>query len=447
VLLRTLESRRRVLLCAFGALCVLPTLLTAGWSLIRNWPGQVQQESDRLAQRLGVLVELSALRHPRPGVLVYEGLKLADPETGRTLLRCRTLEVQWRKVAAADGQLRPVAIVIAAEPQIDGRAVERLWSIVSRALVSDPAAGNTDVRIWASTARLQCGTQVYQLNDVHCGTESIAAGSVAAASFRLAGNDSSHLVRMRWLRDRREEAIAEQFELDTGGASIPCSLFAAAVPELRRLGTNSTFQGRFWLRWPAQRSAPQRCHGELVGQLAGVDLSALTAGLGSYKLAGTADVWIQYARIADGRLEESSCVLQGGPGIISRRLIEAAVERLGLSRGTAEAALTELLRYDQLAFAVHLSAAGVHLQGRCVLPEPGALLAVDRRCLLGEPLVQPQPIARVIQLLALSGAEQVPGTSVSGWLMRRLPLEPPSQAISEQANAPARSPTGNQSLR
>ncbi len=444
---KTLETRRRLLCGAFGTLCVLPTLLTAGWCLVRNWPGAAQREAHRLAERLGVLVQLDAVRHPRPGVVVYEGLELSDPETGRALLQCRRLELQWRKLSTADGQQKSVAVVIAAEPRVDCRGIQRLWSIVARALVADPAVRDADVRISAATARLQFGAESYQLGEVHCGTESTPAVGVAAVSFRLAGADGSHPVRMRWLRDRRETAIAEQFELDTGDAAISCQMLAAVVPGLQALGPHATFRGRFWLRWPAQQSAPEGCRGELAGQLAGVDLGALAAELGSYKLAGTADVWVQYARIANGRLEEASGVVQGGPGIVSLRLIEAAAERLALTRGTADITTTELLRYDQLAFAIHLSDAGMHLQGRCTLPERGVVLAVDRRCMLGEPLVQPQPVVRLVQLLAPGAAEQVPATPASAWLVSRLPLGQRAEANPHQPSVPARSPADKRLLR
>jgi hypothetical protein len=67
--------------------------------------------------------------------------------------------------------------------------------------------------------------------------------------------------------------------------------------------------------------------------------------------------------------------------------------------------------------------------------------------LLGEPPVQPQPIARLVQLLAPGAAEQVPANWVSGWLMRRLPLGQPTEAICRETLVPARSPADNRSLR
>jgi len=44
-------TRRRLLLAGFVLLCVVPTVLVAGWCAWRNRPGKTADEAERLAEK------------------------------------------------------------------------------------------------------------------------------------------------------------------------------------------------------------------------------------------------------------------------------------------------------------------------------------------------------------------------------------------------------------
>ena len=75
------STRRRIALATFFAVGVLPTVVLSGWAAWWRSPWHVRREAERLELQLGMRVSLAAVRHPRPGVVVYEGLGLRDPET------------------------------------------------------------------------------------------------------------------------------------------------------------------------------------------------------------------------------------------------------------------------------------------------------------------------------------------------------------------------------
>ncbi len=87
------KTRRRMCVAAFLTLGVLPALLVGGWCWSRHTPGCVLAEAERLSRQLGLKVTVGGLKHLRPGAVLYEQLEASDPETGRTIFRCRLLEV------------------------------------------------------------------------------------------------------------------------------------------------------------------------------------------------------------------------------------------------------------------------------------------------------------------------------------------------------------------
>ena len=89
------KTRRRITLILFAVLCVVPTLVVAAWGVSRHLPWHVRAEAQRLGWQLGMKVSIGAVEHPRPGVVRYEGLVLANPETGKEVARCRVLEATW----------------------------------------------------------------------------------------------------------------------------------------------------------------------------------------------------------------------------------------------------------------------------------------------------------------------------------------------------------------
>ena len=98
------RTRRRLCLAAFVCVGAIPSLLVGGWCVARHLPGRAQAEADALGRQLGLVVKLEAVKHLRPGAMLYEGIELADPETGQTDL---PQPLPRSRLAAADRRARP----------------------------------------------------------------------------------------------------------------------------------------------------------------------------------------------------------------------------------------------------------------------------------------------------------------------------------------------------
>jgi hypothetical protein len=65
------RTRRRICVAAFVVLGAIPSLLVGGWCIDRHLPGCAHAEADVLGRQLGLAVKLEAVRHLRPGVVLY----------------------------------------------------------------------------------------------------------------------------------------------------------------------------------------------------------------------------------------------------------------------------------------------------------------------------------------------------------------------------------------
>jgi len=408
------QTRRRVCIAAFFALGVLPVALVAAWCASRYLPGHLRAEAEQLGQQLGLDVRLEGLKHLRPGAVLYEGLEIADPETGQVLLKCRLLEVASQQ---SEDRRRPTLDLLASQPEIEAAAIGRLWELLQRTVECHHGRLDADLCIAAGEVTLRAGADSQTLTDVEGSLETLPAGADAQVRFRLAGADTPEPIRIRVVRNRQLSPPASGFELYTGGGELPCNVLAMGLGELRPLGARCRFRGYLWAN-----ETPQGWEGEITGQMARLDLGGLVSDHFPHRLSGSGELVIQSARFRRGRLEEASGTLAVGPGTIDRSLIEAAADRLGLIPAAERSNGAERIAYEQLAFSLTLDAAGVKLQGRCTTGEPGTILADRNGRLLGEPSEQPKPIAALVQTLVPQSSVQVPASRQTDWLLRHLPV-------------------------
>ncbi len=431
------RTRRRICIAAFFPLCVLPTVVVCGWCVTRHLPAHVTSEARRLTGQLGLDVSLRGLQHLRPGVVRYEGLELADLETGGTLLRCPLLEARWTGDAHGQGPRRPALVLIASEAEIDSAAFGQLGQLLHRVLQRPIGRPQVDVRLSCGEVSLRSDDSSQSLTELHGSIEHLEGGSQARVSFRLASDaapqdappqdaspqdTAAEPIKIRIVRNRQTTPPTSGFELDTGGGAVPCSLLAKGIPLLSPLGPHSRFLGYLWANQVSDGGAPAQWHGEMAGRLLDVDLGALVTGRFPHKLSGIAQVTIHSARFRQPRLEEALGELVLGPGLISRSLIDAAHGQLNLVRAAAPETPGELVPYEQLAVAFLIDAEGLKLQGRCPGAEPGTILVDRHGPLLGQPLVQPQPVVALLRTLVPASDVQVPASRQTDWLIHRLPV-------------------------
>lgn len=416
------NTRRQICRVAFLLFCVAPTVGVSVWCVRRHLPGVVEAEARTLERELSLKVSLDRIRHLRPGGVLYEGLELADPETGRVLLRCRLVEADWKRITDQRGQQKASLVLIASQPEIEAGGFEQLGQLLGRMLRHQAGPPGLDVRLTAGEVTLRSADQSQTLTELRGSIESFEHGTQAEAGFRLAGVDAPQRVRVRIVRNRQTTPPATGFELDTGGGAVPCSLLAVGLPGLERLGSRSRFRGYVWANETTDGRTPGGWDGELTGQLFDVDLDDLVTGRFPHKLSGTAQVTVQSARFHRRRLEEAAGTLVAGPGVISRSLIDAAAEHLGLVRGTEPQTPGDLVPYEQLALAFLIDSGGLRLQGRSSASAPGAILVGRRGRLLSEPVLQPRPVVALLRTLVPANRHQVPATRQTGWLIGHLPV-------------------------
>jgi len=415
------NTRRRICIAGFFALCVVPTVAVACWCLARHAPGHVAAEARRLGRQLGVKVSLGGVEHIRPGAVLYRSVELSDPETGRSFLRCRVLEAGWKKAANRQAHRADVLVLIASQPEIETDALDDLGRVLRKILRRRTGGPEFDVRLSAGEVTLHRGENSQTLTELYGGIETMASGTDAQIAFRLPGVRMAEPVRIRITRNRQTVPPGSALELDTGGGAVPCGVLGLVLSELSTLGPGCRFRGYLWANQTPGSRAAEDWDGELTGQLLEVDLDRVLTDRFPHKLSGTADVMIRRARFRRGRLEEAAGVLTAGPGVISRSLIDAAAAQLALVCPTDTSTLDDLIPYEQLALECVLDAAGLSLQGRC---DAGRrMVLVDRRrCLLGEPPAEPQPVVALLRTLVPQNELQVPATRQTDWLMRCLPV-------------------------
>jgi len=411
------SARRRIAMAAFVALCVVPTAVVVICGLARHTPGHVRTVATRLSWQLNQRVSLARVRYLRPGVVRYEGLELADPETGDRILRCRSLQVSRERPTDHEGRGRSCLVMTASRAELEAGRLDQVWQLVRRALTGRIGSVEWDARLAATEVTLRHGDASHAITQLRGRIDRLPGGSQADVTFRLAELETPEPIQVRVARNGQTEPPASGLGVYTGGGALPCSLLALAVPEFEAMGPESRFSGYVWAN-----ETDEGWGGVLEGEFSGVDLERLVAGRFPHTLAGAAELTVKNATVRQGRLEEAAGSLVAGPGTISRSLLDAAAGRLGMARGPEPRGSGQLVAYDRLALSFRIDSHGLQLQGACPPAGCGIVLVGRSGPLLGEPPAQPVPMAALIQTLAPAGAIQVPATRETDWLMRRLPV-------------------------
>ena len=415
------STRRRITLALFFLMGLLPTAGLLAWGLVWQSPWYVRYEEERLGWQLGLTVLLDDVRHPRPGEMIYEGVQLANPETGKTLFRCQTIEMVYDAIE----EKGPALTVTAWQPEIEVARLDEVATLVERVLAR--RTGWAESRMAFSSARVTLqGPSPQTLLDMEGKLEPHPTGVLSELSFRVSGVAMSKPIRLRIARNRQVQPPATGFDLDTGDAPLPCSALALGADAARWLGPKSKFCGTVWANY-----SPEGWNGELVGQFTGIDLQKLVSDQFPHRLTGTAQVVVHSARFSQGRLLELAGYIEGGPGVIGRSLVDAAVasvalidapkNRQGNERGPTSDRL-EAFEYNRLSLAFRLDNRGLLLGGTPERNGWATVLDSHAAWLLVKPDVTPMPLCALLQMLVPGAELQVPASRQTGWLLHCLPV-------------------------
>ncbi|MGH7194596.1 MAG: hypothetical protein ACREJM_13850, partial [Candidatus Saccharimonadales bacterium] len=230
------------------------------WTISRKLPSHVAQCESRLSELLGLEARVERVRYPQPGVCLYEGLEFTDPESHQRVLRCRWLELGWSGSALA---VRPATV------EIDSERAGRLVRLLMRHLQRELPSSRAMVRILPTSVTLRGPHDEQTYDDVECLIESTDAGDSATLRFRLAGVEMDEAATVV-ARRRHGKQARTRISLDTAGASLPLSLFAAWVDLPNVFGRDARFRGSLWID-----EDDRGRRGDLTGVLRDVDLQAL----------------------------------------------------------------------------------------------------------------------------------------------------------------------------
>jgi hypothetical protein len=427
------RARRRITLMLFAVLCVSPTVIVAAWGVSRHLPWHVRGEAQRLGWQLGMKVSLAAVHHPRPGVVRYEGLVLANPETGQEVARCRVLEAAWERAGDGPKPGSTRLVLSAIEPEVEAAALDEVRRLVDRVLTGRAGPWDAGVRLTAESLLIRSAHSPQTLTDLRGSIESLPEGMLAKLDFRLPGQAATKPAWVYLGRYRQKAAPVSVLGLDTGPTALPCSLVALAVDGLASLGPQSAFRGGI-----DGRETPDGWQVVASGQFEEVELDRLVAErFPSYRLSGKAQMTIEQALLLDGRLQKARGTLIGGPGETNSALMDAAVQRLGLTRSSYPGSLDRAIRYDLLAAEFMLDGEGLRLRGLCDEGRSGTILAGRQGPILGQPRLQPLPVAALVQALVADG---LAGSSASGEverIWRRMPMPEIARFGSVPAGTPS----------
>jgi hypothetical protein len=412
--------QRRICRTGFCLLCVLPTAGVLGYSTSRKMPSHTRRCERELCERLGLAVKLRAASYPKPALTRYEGLELADPETGETGLRCA-----WLELESVDGRV----VISAGQGEIETGRLPQLWQLLLRRLRHElPGAAELRLTPCQLTLHGPDGSQTY--DDVRGGIEPTDQGETIEIRFRIAGADTAEEASLRLVRDRSNLVPNTRLELDTGGGDLPVSIFAPLADVTGWLGGGSSFRGVLWVD-----QAADGWNAEMAGRLRGVDLQTLVADHFPHQLDGEAEIEIGKAIVHRGRLIEANGSLAAGPGTMGTSLIDAAVDVLGCE-GDGLGQDVNAVAFDELAFRFRIGAGGLTLAGTCRRARLRGAVLVDTegRILLGQaPQGTVGPVIGLVRLLVPQSKVQVPATRETSALVGLLPIPPIVAPIRDDA--------------
>lgn len=413
-------ARRRLCRLAFCTLCLLPTLLVGGVSLIVNTSAyqaaRVTRWQTRLAWQLGLDVQVASVQWTARDQCVVHELELRDPESGHWLARARVATVRR---GASETR------VSLGQTEIDFHRAPRLVEILHEHLLLRSARDGTPMQLFAPTVVLDDPLYPATLLDARLMLETREDSAEVFLEFRSAEEAEGDRTRLRVVRNRQLDPPATGWELHTGSRGLPGRLVRAWLPGVEDLGSECIFQGSVWCE-----RLPDGWDAEMSGTWRQLDLDRLVSARFPHKLSGLAELTLRDVGMRRGRLVRAEGRLLSSGGVISQSLLEAAEQHLGLKRF---APLTDamLLRYCELELQFVLDENGLVVAGRDDLHR--VVLADATGPLLASPDSPTVPPQALVHLLVPAGPLHVPAVKETAILLQTLPLPAITPSVPESA--------------
>jgi hypothetical protein len=377
----------------------------AAWAAVVHSDSHLEAVRRQVAEVLGLDVRLASVSYPQPGVMLLEGLELADSEAKAPLASIRAAEI------ISDGKSQTIVL---SQPDVNLARLEWLRTLIDGRMRR--RRDKAPLRLAAGELTLRFRGGAATLIDSSAQVESASEHNTFTAAFRLADAPATESVRLRIERSSAGGESASSFELDARAAALPCSMLAALVERRNSLGEKSMLRGAI-----RATQMPDGWQGEFSGRLENIDLNDLVTDQFPHRLSGKGTMIVGKAIMHSGRVEEFHGTMSAGPGIVSDSLLASAADNLKMRREGSRTA-TSTTDYEELSAAFDLDARGLVVRGTCKDNRPGIVMCGREGAILWQTTGGPVPVVALVKTLVPDSQTQVPATRQTDWLLNLLPI-------------------------
>ena len=435
----TRPLRQTLATIALFVLTIVPTgaVATIAWRI--NRPGHVRDVEIELGRQLGLQVTLNAVRYPKPGEVVYQGITLRQEEPrGKGLTEIARAD--QARLQRADREL----ILHLENPQLRSDSPRLGLGQLGVLLQRSGQIPFERIHVTTGSCQLDLGHKSLQVGLRDVAGEFVVdpmAPSVKLA-YRIPGEGAGTRCELTVTRDRRTEQIETSVALATvEGLPLPARVLSVFFDAEDWLGSSAKFEGTLRLHQGGSREWEADFQGELID----VDLAKLVGRrFPRHRLTGRARVAIKAAKWGQRPTQgwgwlEAQGDLAAGQGSIGVDLIEALAREMKFRRSprlvNLDARKTDVdFRAIGLAFAMD-SGGEIQIAGALGAEfPPDAVIAGATTSLLSAPQGTASVHGLIKTLFPISQASSgvlVPLTAESQLLLS-LPVPPGSVSTTRQ---------------
>ncbi len=395
-------TRRLLFRLAFLGLALCPTLLTvAACSVFCSpWYQNVRRQRvlDQITRHSGLRVDASDLKR-RAGKWHASRLDFRDPEFGKLVFRIQDVSLH----GASDRWMMTAAVA-----DIHETPWRTAWPRTLHWVTETPT------QPWTGVVRVKkCNLHGVGHPRSYQNVTVKLAGSPKATTLEAVLQQKDHPpLRLGLERIRSARSAITTVQMDTGDAGLAAKHLINWLPEVEMLGQEAVIHGQV-----AFAVGIQPPEFQLQGTVRNLDLDRCVSDRFPHKLSGIAEIDIKHMTVSDGRIQRLEGSVSARDGVISRSLLDAAQQHLGVQVQFVEAQRTRF-RYDRLQLDFELGAAGFVCQGS-LNPEGQWLSSSEVSASIR---ASRYPAVAVVRTLAPESQWQVPAVAESDQLLRWLPI-------------------------
>jgi hypothetical protein len=271
-------------------LTVVPTILVAAYAWRINRPGHIRDVEIELGRQLGLQVTLQAVRYPKPGEVLYQGIVLRQEELrGKGLTEIARAELL--RLVRSDRDLT----VHAENLKLSGESPKQAMAQVSTLIQRTGVLPFDRIHLAAPTCELELTRDALRYSVQDLAGEFVADRSnpTLRVAYRLAEPGTGTRCELTLNRDRSTDPARTILALKTlEGVPLPARVLDVFIDSVGWLGPKAKVEGTLLL---AQRGAAD-WEADFQGNLLDVDLATLVGGrFPRHHLSGIARVALQSA--------------------------------------------------------------------------------------------------------------------------------------------------------